>query len=71
MGSHALEAVKTIDSRLHIYPQFGQPLRDLKTEGSTLWIAVVWPLVVQYVLDEERRLVFVLAPFQMLPHTAG
>ncbi len=36
LGQQTLEAVKTIDYRLHIYPQFGDPLRDLVTEGETL-----------------------------------
>jgi hypothetical protein len=59
-------AVRDIDARLRVYPQFGQPLQDLKTEGETAWVGVVEPLVVRYVIDEPRRLVFVLVPFQPL-----
>jgi hypothetical protein len=62
-----LAAVKEFDSRLRIYPQFGQPLRDLKTEGETLWTGTVAPLVLQYVIDDEIRLVFVVNPFKTLP----
>jgi hypothetical protein len=61
------EAVREIDARLRVYPQFGQPLRDLKTVGKTVWVGAVEPLVVQYVIDDERRLVFVVAPFKTLP----
>jgi hypothetical protein len=67
LGRQVLEAVKEIDRRLHVYPQFGEPLRDLKLEPAQLWFATVPPLVVRYFLDEERRLVSVLAPLQPLP----
>lgn len=64
-----LDAVKTIDRLLRLYPQFGELLRDLKFEGHQLWIAVVPPLVVQYIVDEERRMVFVVVPLLPLPRT--
>jgi hypothetical protein len=67
LGRAIADAVKEIDARLRIYPQFGQPLRDLQTVGETVWIGTVGPLVVQYVIDDERRLVFVVAPFKPLP----
>lgn len=57
-----LNAVKEIDRRLHIYPQFGQPHRDLKQVPAQLWIGVVPPLVVRYTLDEKERLVMVSVP---------
>lgn len=65
-GRLVLEALKEIDARLHLYPQFGQPLRDLKLEPAQHWIGVVPPLVVQYFLDEERRLVIVPIPLLTL-----
>ncbi len=68
LGQAVLDAVKEIDARLRIYPQFGEPLRDLKTEGETLWSGTVPPLVLQYVVDDEKRLVFVVLPFKVLPH---
>ena len=61
-----LAALREIDRRLRIYPQFGQPLRDLSVPPAQLWIGVVPPLVVRYVLDESRRLVMVVRPFQLL-----
>lgn len=60
-------AVTEIDRRLHLYPQFGQPLRDLKLKPAQLWIGFVAPLIVYYFLHEERRLVAVLNPFKPLP----
>jgi hypothetical protein len=65
--AQALEAVKEIDRRLHLYPQFGEPLRELTLESAQLWIGTVPPLVLQYVIDEENRLVIVVAPFRPLP----
>lgn len=61
-----LAAVMEIDWRLRVYPQFGQPLRDLQLQPAQLWIGVVPPLVVHYLLDEERRVVFVGLPIQMM-----
>lgn len=67
LAKQVLAAVKGIDERLRIYPQFGQPLRDLKLEPAQVWIGVVEPLVVHYVLDEARRVVMVAVPFLPLP----
>jgi hypothetical protein len=50
-----------------VYPQFGEPLRDLITLGETLWAGTVPPFVAHYVIDEARRLVFVVRPFMLLP----
>jgi hypothetical protein len=61
------EAVAELDARLHVYPQFGEPLRDLHAPGGTLWSGTVPPLVAKYVIDEGRRLVFILRPIQTLP----
>ena len=68
-GRQALDAVKISDARLRIYPQFGEPLRDLKSEGATLWIGVVAPLVIQYIIDETNHAVFVVRPHRLLPGT--
>ena len=67
LGKQVLAAIREIDSRLHIYSQFGQPLRNLSVEPAQLWIGVVDPLVVQYVLDESRRQVMVVHPITPLP----
>ncbi len=64
-----LAALREIDERLHLYPQFGQPLRDLRLEPAQLWIGVVPPLVVQYILDEERRLVIIVVPITAQPES--
>jgi len=32
-----LAAASEIDYRLRIYPQFGQPLRDLSVKNASLW----------------------------------
>lgn len=64
-----LTALKEIDKRLHIYPQFGQPLCNMKLEQVQIWIGVVPPLVVRYALDDGRRLVMVATPFLLLPRS--
>jgi hypothetical protein len=62
LGPELRAAILEIDRRLQIYPQFGQPLRDLAVDNATLWIGVVPPLVVQYILDEAGRQVMVVLP---------
>jgi hypothetical protein len=64
-----LAAVKEIDRRLHIYPQFGQPLRDLQLEPAQLWMGCVPPLAVQYSVDDQRRVVMVVVPILPLPNS--
>ena len=68
LGQETLRAVKQIDRLLHLYPQFGEPLRDLKAIGHTEMIGTVQPLFVRYVIDEARRTVFVVHPIEPLPH---
>ena len=67
LGRQSLEVLKNLDARLHLYPQFGEPLRDLSTQGQTFWAGTVPPFVVHYIIDEPRRLVFVVKPFMLLP----
>src|SRR5437763_14110779 len=62
-----LNALRDIDYRLHVFPQFGEPLRDLHMEGETDWIGIVPPLVVEYIIDEPRRMGFVMVPIKALP----
>lgn len=62
-------ALREIDRRLRVYPQFGQPLWDLSVGSAQLWIGVVSPLVFHYVLEEEPRRVTVLRPPMPLPRT--
>jgi len=67
LGEQVLAAIREIDNRLHLYPQFGQPLRDLSVQPAQLWIGVVKPLVVLYVLGESSRQVSILHPITPLP----
>ena len=67
LGQEYLAAAREIDCRLRIYPQFGEPLKDLQLKPSQLWIGSIWPIVVRYTVDDERRMVFVVAPFLLLP----
>ncbi len=62
-----LDSAKKLDDRLSLYPQFGEPIRDLPTLPGKLWIGVIPPLVVRYVIDEQRRLVMIGVPIQPLP----
>ena len=67
-----LAAIRELDRRLRVYPQFGQPLRDLSAERAQLWIATLPPLVVHYVVvegddDGRGRQVMVVRPFTPLP----
>jgi hypothetical protein len=66
LGPTLLAALTTLDRRLRIYPQFGQPLRDLSSEPGQEWLAVVSPLVIRYLLFEDRRLVSVITPIRPL-----
>lgn len=54
LGRQALDAVKKIDDLLHVYPQFGEPLRDLEALGATICMVTVPPLVLQYLIDKDN-----------------
>jgi hypothetical protein len=69
MAPPVLEAIKEIDHRLHVFPQFGDPLMDLTHECGQVWIGTVKDLVVRYAIYEEIRLVVVAVPFQTLPRS--
>lgn len=62
-----LAAVKELDRLLHLYPQFGEPLLDLRQEDGRLYTGTMPPLVARYAIFENRRLVFVGSPIQLLP----
>lgn len=61
-SAEVLAAVKEIDHRLQVYPQFGEPLLDLTQEPGRVWIGTVQPLFVRYAIYEARRLVVVVVP---------
>ena len=65
-GPAALDALKRLYHILRIYPQHGEPLRDLNQIGETLRTLVVPPLVVRYVLDEPQRAVFIGDPIKAM-----
>lgn len=66
LAQQVLDAVKEIDRRLHLYPQFGEPLADLTHESGQVWIGTIPPLFVRYAIYEERRLVVVSVPIMPL-----
>ena len=73
-ATQILAALREIDRRLRIYPQFGQPLRDLSVDRARLWVATLPPLVIQYILVEgdangQGRQVTVVRPITPLPRS--
>lgn len=66
-GEEALQAIKELDNRLRVYPQFGEPLVQLTREPGQILISAVGPLVARYALYEERRLVIVAVPILRMP----
>jgi hypothetical protein len=52
-------AVRELDRRLHIYPQFGDPIIDLAQEPGQVCLGTVPPVVARYAIFEQRRLVIV------------
>jgi hypothetical protein len=67
-GRDVLGAIKELDARLRIYPQFGERRRDLSMTGQSQWAATFPPLFVEYVVDEPNRAVYVVIPIKVLPH---
>lgn len=66
-GPAFLAALQEFYRRLRIYPQFGDPLIDLKQENGQIRIGVVLPLVMRYAVYEELRQVFVTALPVLMP----
>lgn len=67
-GQAVLDALRELDARLRIYPQFGEHRRDLSMIGQSLWDATFPPLFVDDVFDETNRAVYVVIPLKVLPH---
>jgi hypothetical protein len=64
------QAMRDVDTRLAWVPlDFGEPLRDLVHLGIVVLTGVVPPLVVEYGVDEARRIVYVSGPFKLLPNS--
>jgi hypothetical protein len=70
-GEQFLAALREFDRRLHIYPQFGDPLTDLLAEAGQVRLGTVPPLAMRYGVLEERRVVLVAAPPVLLPKRGG
>src|SRR5213080_1283469 len=66
-GETFLAALKEFHRRLCLYPQFGEPLIDLKQESGQVWIGIVRPLAMRYGVFDERRVVMVAALPVLLP----
>jgi hypothetical protein len=62
-------AARDIDYRLHVFPQFGDPLIDLSLSPGQLRMFTIAPLVVKYALYEDLRLVLVTIPIATLPRS--
>jgi hypothetical protein len=60
-GEVFLAALREFHRRLRVYPQFGDPLVDLKREHGQIRLGIVPPLAMRYGVLEESRLVFVAA----------
>ena len=54
-------ALEEFIRRLRIYPQFGDPLIDLRHESGHIRIGIIPPLTMRYGVLEDRRIVFVAA----------
>ena len=70
-GEAFLAALREFHRRLRVYPQFGDPLVDLRAEAGHLRIGIVPPLAMRYGVLEERRQVFVAARPVLLPKQTG
>jgi hypothetical protein len=64
-----IAALKRISHILEVYPQYGEPLRDLAIPGETLRYFCVPPLLVYYILDEPNRAVFLGRPFKAMSNS--
>jgi hypothetical protein len=70
-GEAFLAALREFDRRLRLYPQFGDPLIDLRHAVGQIRLGIVPPLAMRYVVLEERRQVFVAALPVLLPKRTG
>ena len=61
-SGQVMAALLELQRLLSLYPQVGEPLKNLTIEGWTLWHHAFPPLVVKYVIDDNRREVLINAP---------
>jgi hypothetical protein len=70
-GAAFLAALREFHRRLRVYPQFGDPLADLRQEAGQIRIGIVPPLAMRYGVLEERRQVFVASLPVLLPKSGS
>ena len=61
-GEAFAAALRELHQRLRIYPQFGDPLIDLRHEPGQIRIGICRPISMRYGLYEMQRLVLVVVP---------
>jgi hypothetical protein len=62
------QSIRGINTRLEWIPlDFGEPLQVFIHLGIEEYIGCVAPLVVRYDVDEQRHIVYVSLPFNLLP----
>jgi hypothetical protein len=61
-GEAFAAALRELNQRLRIYPQFGDPLIDLHYEPGQIRIGICRPISIRYALYEGLRLVLVVEP---------
>lgn len=69
LESQVRAAAREMDRRLHVFPQFGDPLADLSLAPGELRIGTIPPLVLRYAIYDDKRVVIVTRPFATLPHS--
>jgi len=69
-GERFIDALREFHRRLCVYPQFGDPLMDLRASAGQIRLGLVPPLAMRYGVLEERRSVVVVGVPVLLPRTA-
>ncbi|MFO0797376.1 MAG: hypothetical protein U0804_07845 [Gemmataceae bacterium] len=70
-GPQFAAAFREFHRRLCVYPQFGDPLTDLRGHPGHVRLGIVSPLAMRYGVFEEQRQVFVAAMPVLLQRSAG
>lgn len=70
-GDAFVAALKEFHRLLCLYPQFGDPLIDLKKEPGQVRIGIIRPLSMRYAVLDDQRLVMVGALPILLPKPGG
>lgn len=60
-------ALKEFDRLLRLYPQFGDPLSDLKVGSGQFRLGIIRPLSMRYGVNENLRIVFCATLPVLLP----